>query len=455
MATTDLFKRLFVISPLEPTPAAPAPGLYHYMRESVAARQSDGARQSEGARHSDGAFTRFHLRVEPDGRGMLLANATAAARLTPPGVVIAKGILDDLSEEQIKQQLKRRFRGATAAEMDADLERIAALIANLVAPGDNYPIINLEDAAVSPYEARLVAPLQADLPLAGPEKLVPLLDALWNAAIPHVTILAPTEPDHDSLVRAVERAEDLGLLAGVRARATDLAQRDLIGRLAMAGADHIDAYYASNDAELHDGYFGNGDHSKLKPVFESIHENEVSPVAEVPLVEGTTIGLAKALPKLRSAGLRNANFYAIAAPDDMPTEQRAGAIRSSAMPQIANMVEELSNEMDVRFIWQPPVLRDPEVTLAEQVRAGPRASDDLSVRVEPGGEVIPARGPYRSAGNLLSDDWSQIWNHEAFLKYRERVERPTRCEVCPGLALCAADCPRKPAGWSDGLGAQQ
>lgn len=440
MAATDLFKRLFTVSPPEPAPAA-APGLYHYMRESGEA--GDVA----------GAYTRFHLRVEPDGRGMLLANATAAARLTPPGVIIAKGILDDLSKEEIKKQLQQRFRGASAGQMQADLERVAALIANLAAPGDNYPIINLEDAAVSPYEARLVAPLQADLTLAEPEKIVPLLDALWDAAIPHATFLAGEEPDHDHLVRAVERAEDLGLLAGVRARATDLGQGDLIKRLAMAGVDHIDVYYASSDPEPHDSHFGVGDHKMLMPVFEAILEDEVAPVAELPLVEATTPALAESLAQLRSAGLRNANFYAIAAPDDMPADQRAGAMRSSAMPQVANLIEELSNEMDVRFIWQPPVMRDPGVSLVEQVRAGPRASDDLAVRVEPDGEVIPARGPYRSAGNLLEDDWTEIWEHEAFKKYRERVERPTRCEFCPGLALCAADCPRKPAGWSNGIGA--
>ena len=93
-------------------------------------------------------------------------------------------------------------------------------------------------------------------------------------------------------------------------------------------------------------------------------------------------------------------------------------------------------------------MRDPGIPLSKQVRMGPRCSDDLSIRVESHGDVIPARGPYRSAGNLLTDEWETIWNDDAFLRYRERVERPTRCAECPGLAICAADCPRKPAGWS-------
>jgi hypothetical protein len=38
------------------------------------------------------------------------------------------------------------------------------------------------------------------------------------------------------------------------------------------------------------------------------------------------------------------------------------------------MVEELANQMDVRFIWQPPLERDPARSLAEQVQQGPRCS---------------------------------------------------------------------------------
>ena len=37
--------------------------------------------EEQSMKEADGMFTRFHLRVDPDGRGMLLANATAAARL--------------------------------------------------------------------------------------------------------------------------------------------------------------------------------------------------------------------------------------------------------------------------------------------------------------------------------------------------------------------------------------
>jgi radical SAM protein with 4Fe4S-binding SPASM domain len=429
MSINQLFARLFhlrLARPPEPIP----PGLYHYMRQA------------------DGTYTRFHLRVEPDGSGMLLANATAAARLSPSGVVIARGLLEGDGEEAIMQGLAARFRGASREIMRGDLERVRALIADLVAPGDNYPIINLEDAAASPYGAQLMAPLRADVPLAEPERLVPIIDRLWAVGIPHVTILAPENPAAGHLIRAVERAEDTGMIAGVRGRGSDLGQGTLLKDLALAGLDHVTVLYASASRDTHDALCGAGDQSAAERVIAAAHEYEVCPVAEVPLLEATLDEVHETLAALAAAGVTNVSFFAIATPDDTPAGQRDGAITASAMPQVAALVEETSHAEQVRYLWQPPVMRNPARPIAAQVRQGPRCSGDVAVRVEPDGAVIPPRGPYVSAGNLLSDPWDAIWEHPAFRAYRERVEAPTRCEVCPGLAICAADCPREQAGWS-------
>ena len=51
-------------------------GIYHYTRDD------------------SGTYTRFHLRVDPDGQGYLLVNATIGARLSPSGALIAKELLD-------------------------------------------------------------------------------------------------------------------------------------------------------------------------------------------------------------------------------------------------------------------------------------------------------------------------------------------------------------------------
>jgi radical SAM protein with 4Fe4S-binding SPASM domain len=424
----EWLKNLFSVKRATPPPAV-APGIYHAMQEA------------------EGAYTRFHLRVERDGSGMLIANAAAAARLSPTGVLIAKDLLDGKSADTVLQDLIANFRGATEDMMRADIAKVDALITQITTPGDMYPVFNLDDAALSPYDAQLIAPLQASLPLAEPEKLSPILDKLWDAGIPHVTLLAPSNPDLAHLVRAVERAEDLGMIAGVRGRASDLWDVDLLTALVQAGVDHITFIYASTDPAVHDALCGAGDHAAATALLAWLEENQLCAIAELPLVQSTLLALNTTVSALVAQGADNIAYVAYVTTDEALAEQD-GIFAADAMPQVATIIEETAAETQARFIWDPPVQRDPAQALAEQVQRGPRCSGDVAVRVEPDGSVIPPRGPYHSAGNLLAMPWNAIWEHEVFLRYRERIEAPTHCDHCPGLAICAADCPREPAGWA-------
>jgi len=383
---------------------------------------------------------------------MLLANASAAARLSPTGVIMAKSLLDGRSPDAILHTIKAGYKGADSDTIQADVAKVSGLINSLAAPGDNYPIINFDEIQIDVFQSQLMAPLEANIPLAEPEKVVPILDKLWDIGIPHVTFLMPQNPNAEHLIRAVERAEDLGLIAGVRGRATDLMQGPLIQDLAMAGVDYVTALYAAADEAIHDALVGQGDHALLADLYQALQENEISAVAEIPLVESTLAVLRPTLEALLAAGVYNFSFFAIVAPEEMSDEARDGALTAQAMPQTAGWVEEIAHSADVRFLWQPPVQRDPRLSLAGQVQQGPRCSGDAAVRVEPNGDVIPPRGPYQVTGNVLRDAWQTIWKNEAFKRYRERVNAPTRCLDCPGLIICEADCPRQQSGWAQGVG---
>jgi radical SAM protein with 4Fe4S-binding SPASM domain len=179
-------------------------------------------------------------------------------------------------------------------------------------------------------------------------------------------------------------------------------------------------------------------------LFKDIQANEVYPIAEIALAVNTLANLATALSDLQAANVTTFSFFAIVTEDENEEE----AVAAQAMPQTADWVEEIADEANVRFIWQPPVQRNPDLPLAAQIQQGPRSSGDVSVRIEADGTVIPPRGPYQAAGNILSQAWPEIWDQPAFTRYRERVNEPTRCVDCPGLALCVADCPREKSGWA-------
>jgi radical SAM protein with 4Fe4S-binding SPASM domain len=106
--------------------------------------------------------------------------------------------------------------------------------------------------------------------------------------------------------------------------------------------------------------------------------------------------------------------------------------------------------MNAALMWAPPVAADSNDAAAALICAGPRCTGDVTIRVEPDGAVIPPRGPWRIAGNLLHDEWETIWGRPAFRIYRERMAKPKTCPICPGLAICESGCPADPDGWTSG-----
>jgi hypothetical protein len=245
-------------------PVQVKPGIYHYRREA------------------GGKVTRFHLRVEMDGSGILLANSSVAARLSPTGVLIAKARLDGLPYPLISKNVKESFYGAPESQIESDVRKISQIIGKLANLEDNYPIFNLDDPAVAPGR-NLLAPFHAQMRIALTGEINPLLQKLWDSGIMHVTF-DDGGVDVSSAVRNVERAEDLGMISGVRAPAGWFLQGDLFQKLALAGVDYVVFPAVSANQEKQDAFFGENSFTYLIQCLEQCKKWEVTPVLEVPIL---------------------------------------------------------------------------------------------------------------------------------------------------------------------------
>jgi radical SAM protein with 4Fe4S-binding SPASM domain len=408
-----------------------APGLYHYTR-------------------LQGEFpVRFHLRIDPDGAGLLLANASEAAHLSPVGVAMVRGALEGLDDTEIIQRVRADFAGGSVAQVTRDLEGVRKLLADLLTPEDNYPITNFGGAGAPAERRRLLAPHQAYVTQGEPAAIEPILRNLWEAGVPQVTLLAqPGLPPPQGLVRLVECAEDLGLIAGIRALASWLPE-GVLRDAGRAGLDFLRLVLVSAGDAEHDLLTRPGDLAAFAQAVDACHDMELCPVAQVPLADRNADGLPGIVEFAVGKGIRTLSFFALACLDGEEKEDAAGALPARALPQVATMVAECAEECGARFLWDPPVRFDLRKALADYVIAGPRAGAEASIRVEPDGTVYAPRGPREPCGNLLRQSWDAIRKHPAFIRYRESVEAPSRCPACPGLALCAAACPKDPTGWSD------
>ncbi|HEY3398462.1 MAG TPA: hypothetical protein VGM19_12475 [Armatimonadota bacterium] len=405
-----------------------SPGLYEYQRGEA------------------GRQIRLHLRVDPDGSGLLLVNAAEAATLSPTGVLLAHGLLEGDSDETLVRRVRGVFR-VSGPELAADLARIAELLSGAAPPAGGYPVVDLGGGSAE-RGRQLAAPYRADLVPGDPVRTRALLQRLWQAGIPHVTFLATPQNGLD-LPTLVEAAGDIGMITGVRSLASWLTP-EAIDLCVQAGLDHLSLLYVSADPAVHDELAGAGDHARVLAAFAQGEQLKLAVAAQVPLwASNLGEALEDTIIAVHRAGVHNLTFFALACPNDDQASQAAGALPARALPQVALTIEETSARVQTRFVWTPPVRFDPGRSLAAQVVAGPRTEGDVAVRVEADGSVLPARGSRECVGNVLSDTWERIWDHACFARYRERLAAPTRCGDCPDLVICATDCPKDPEGWSD------
>lgn len=404
------------------------PGLHHYQRQA------------------DGTTARFHLRINTSGSGLLLANAASAVRLHPSGVMIAKGILDGENEEAIVKSLIRVFRGVTRQQALVDFKQVQSLIASMEKPSHDYPIINQTDPSFSSRADLLERPISADVPLGSLSQMEPILKRLWEEGIPHVTIITGNNSAEKDLLYAVEKAEDLGLITGVRGRGSDLAHGMRIANLAQAGLDHLDIYYLSSNEKMHNALVEKDDYNKAIKSLTMAHKNEVCPVAVVSLVKQTLATIDETLAAIANLNIANACLFAVATTN--PMDVAKGALLGDELVQAAAVAEEAAERHKMRLFWYPPIKFNAKQSLSEQICSGPRTSGDTAIHINLDGSVIPARGLYKSAGNILKQSWDTIANLPEYVNYQRRLETDTHCPTCPGLAICAADCPKNPEGWA-------
>jgi len=384
-----------------------------------------------------GVHARVHLRHEPDGTALALINASSAVRLTASGAAMTPLILDGEPDAAIVKALSRAFDAAAptlakdVAELRATYERLAA------APGGSYPIEDLTDGRGARASA-LSAPLEAWVEVG--DDVTDVIDALWDAAVPHATLLAADDTPGDALVRAVERAEDLGMICGLRAVASDLPEETL-SRCADAGLDCVQLPLAAVDAAEHDALFGDGDHDAVLSRFARCAALEVYALAEVPLLPGNADELVPLASFAASHDVRTLALWALVRADDEP----AAVLPATALIQLGTDAEVVSESGDAHVLWSPPVRAD-DRPLLDQLRDGPRSAGDAAIRVTRDRAVLPARGSI-AAGTLGKDAWPAIWSHSAFTTLRTELADTLLCDHSD-LALCSTECVLDDSMWA-------
>lgn len=419
------------------------PGLYHYQI---------------GDRYGG---TRFHLRIDPDGRGILSVNAQKVIHLNPTAAEYAKLVLDGEDEEVAVRRLKSRYK-VPAGEVRSDYEDLRKKIELLGAPSsDVCPVTFLDMERIEPFMTPAVAPYRLDFALTyacdnecrhcyverprdfpemDTDRWKEALVRAWDLGIPHVVFTggeATTRPD---LVELVEYAEDLGLITGLLTNGRNLGKGDLMDRLAEAGLDHVQVTIESHLEDIHDAMVGCP--GSWQETIAGLKKAIASPVYTITNSTITALNrdtLLETVDFLYELGLdtiaMNGVIYTGRA------REGESGVPEDEMEALVDAVHQRAHSRGMRFIWYTPTrycALDP-VALG----LGPKqcTAAKYNMCVEPNGDVIPCQSYYEPLGNLLSDDWDSIWNHPVSVSIREREFAEEKCADCDKFNLCGAGCP--------------
>lgn len=422
----------------------PEPGLYGYTRQSQFER------------------SRVHLRLDPDGNGLLLVNASRVMHLNPTAALMAYLYLECIPTDQALKSITRAYK-VSMGQAQQDYGQITSQLEELFRPDGACPIHELEVDTILPFSARPLAPYRMDLALTyrcnndcahcynarsrrypemTTEQWKRILDRLWELAIPHVVFTGGEPTLRDDLPELIAHAERIGQITGLNTNGRRLSDPRYLQRLVDAGLDHVQITLESHDPGVHDAMVrAKGAWKQTVAGLGNALDSPLFVMTNTTMLRENSPFLDATLDFLGEMGVPTIGLNALIYSGHGLTV--GTGLKENELPPLLELARERTEKYKQRLIWYTPTQYchfDP-MQLELGVKGCTAALYNMCV--EPDGAVLPCQSYYHTLGNLLNDPWDKIWNHDLAVTLRERQKLPVKCNGCALLAECGGGCPLK------------
>jgi hypothetical protein len=378
----DFFNRLIdrVFPPAHPLPA----GMYHYQAPADAPIPY-----------------RMHLRIEPDGQGILIINASTVLHLNQTATELAYYLVKQVPEEETVQQILNRYH-ISRPEALKDYQDLVERIQALVKTPDLDPETFMDFERRDPYSTAISAPYRLDCALTyrsstgTSEEIAPkvkreldlkewetILQKAWDAGIPHIIFTGGEPTLHPELVDLIAFTQNIGQVVGLITDGLRLSETVYLHKLLQSGLDHImillDPQEEQSWEALRDVLAEN--------LFTTVH---------VTITQKNASEVDTLFDRLFGMGVTSISLSA----DDPNLKDALTAARHGVA------------ERKMSLVWDLPVpyseFHPVALELAEHEQP-PKGAGTAWLYVEPDGDVLPAQGVQTILGNFLTDPWEKIW----------------------------------------------
>ncbi|GAP14477.1 radical SAM superfamily [Longilinea arvoryzae] len=348
---------------------------------------------------------RMHLRIEPDGNGVLIINASTVLHLNQTAVEFAYHRIQGTPETEIVRLVTDRYR-VTPEEVKKDLQNFTERVRALTDTPDLDPITFLGMEQKELYSGAISAPYRLDCALTyhvedGAMKGVTptervkrelltdewgtILKKAWEAGIPHVVFTGGEPTLRPDLPEIIQSAEYLGQVTGLITSGLQLSETGYLHKLLASGLDHVMIVLDPEDEQAWEALRD----TLIEDIFVTVHLTITQKNA------GEAVELVK---KIQRLGVASISLSA-------ESEELAAQLK---------VARQTAAELNMELVWDLPVPYSAQHPVAMEQKnheEAPQGAGKAWLYVEPDGDVLPTQGELRVLGNLLTDDWTTIWKN--------------------------------------------
>jgi organic radical activating enzyme len=356
---------------------------------------------------------RLHLRVEPDGNGLLVVSASTVLHLNQTATEFAYHFIHLTPPDQVAEKISKRYRVSKKRAAD-DYAEFAKRIQALIETPDLDPVTYLDFDRTKPFTEKISAPyrldcaLTYDLPKGSPRGATPhkrvtkeLTTAQWKqviekayaAGIPHIVFTGGEPTLRSDLAELLMRAEDLGLVTGVITDGVKLSDTRYLKTLLDAGVDHAMIVLQPSKAQTWDSLASFA-------YWREVMNDDIFIAAHLTLTKQNAKQINALIDRIAESGVKALSLSAA----DPALEPKVQAARDHAALR------------DLPLVWDMPVpytaLNPVSLELkAVKGRKQPEGAGKAWLYVEPDGDVLPGQGINKKLGNIFNDEWKKIWKN--------------------------------------------
>ena len=411
-----------------------------------------------------GKFTKMalQLRIEQNGRGVLVINANTVLHLNETASAYAYFFIQGKLEADVLKNVRRMYRVGKAKAKE-DYEKLVYTISTLAETEEVDPISFLEVSKEEPFTYQYSAPLRMDFALTftcqndcvhcyagGPHETPELTTAQWKQVIDRlseigvfiVTFTGGEPTLREDLAGLLFYAQNKGMVTGLITNGRKLKDKAYVEALEKAGLDFVQVTLESHKQKVHDQM--TAAKGSWKETVAGI-KNAVE--SQIYVTTNSTLSKYNATDFLETVGFIKTLNVAAFGCNSLIYSGKANAISEEfALPietlkDLLPEIRDKAQELGLKFLWYTPTqyCRFDPVQLGLGVKTCTAAM--INMCVGPNGDVYPCQSYFESLGNILVVEWEKIWNNPLAVKLRNREYAEPKCKDCPQLQVCGGGCP--------------